>query len=211
MVYLYPRFYNCSVPAAFLADLPQLAQLCEGSKPPLASDKRVEQLFSMQGEKFVSFVKSERYVDGKIFLAYCGSFIFSFFYTCSFAAVKINKYIQIQYKYILQQKHYFGETMEFHNHFWHLTIYSIENLPAKLQFLHNLTFLQKLLSATVLFAHFTCLPQSLIIRCRHTIILEPWSVWAHPTQVLRSTRLPMFFTCNLLQWGRALLVNLFTF
>ncbi|KAA8589548.1 hypothetical protein FQN60_012913, partial [Etheostoma spectabile] len=63
MVYLYPRFYNCSVPAAFSADLPQLTQLCEGSKPPLASDKRVEQLFSVQGEKFVSFVKSERFVD----------------------------------------------------------------------------------------------------------------------------------------------------
>ncbi|XP_042271932.1 deoxyribonuclease-2-beta-like isoform X1 [Thunnus maccoyii] len=63
MAYIYPRFYNCSTPAAFLADLPQLAQLCEGSKPPLASDKGVEQLFSVQGDKFVSFVKSERFVD----------------------------------------------------------------------------------------------------------------------------------------------------
>ncbi|XP_023266801.1 deoxyribonuclease-2-beta [Seriola lalandi dorsalis] len=63
MVYLYPRFYNCSVPAAFSADLPQLAQLCEGSKPPLGSDKGVEQLFSVHGEKFVSFAKSERFVD----------------------------------------------------------------------------------------------------------------------------------------------------
>nr|XP_046248624.1 deoxyribonuclease-2-beta [Scatophagus argus] len=63
MVYLYPRFYNCSVPATFLADLPQLAQLCEGTKLPLASDKRVEQLFSIQGDKFVYFVKSERFVD----------------------------------------------------------------------------------------------------------------------------------------------------
>ncbi|XP_047442300.1 deoxyribonuclease-2-beta [Mugil cephalus] len=63
LVYLYPRFYNCSVPAAFLADLPQLAQLCEGSKPQLASNKRVEQLFSVRGEKFVSFVKSEHFVD----------------------------------------------------------------------------------------------------------------------------------------------------
>ncbi|KAL7396339.1 hypothetical protein ABVT39_004511 [Epinephelus coioides] len=63
MAYLYPRVYNCSVPVAFLADLPQLAQLCEGSKPPLASDKRVEQLFSVEGEKFASFVKSERFVD----------------------------------------------------------------------------------------------------------------------------------------------------
>ncbi|XP_010745370.3 deoxyribonuclease-2-beta [Larimichthys crocea] len=63
MAYLYPRFYNCSVPAAFLADMPQLAQLCKGAKPPLASDKAVEQLFSMEGEKFVNFVKSERFVD----------------------------------------------------------------------------------------------------------------------------------------------------
>lgn len=67
MVYIYPRFYNCSVPSVFLADLPQLAQLCEGSKPQLTSDKRVEELFSLQGEKFVSFVKSEHFVDGKVF------------------------------------------------------------------------------------------------------------------------------------------------
>lgn len=73
MVYLYPRFYNCSVPAAFLADLPQLAHLCEGAKPPLASDKKVEQLFSVRGDKFVSFVKSERFVDGKVF------YVFSWF------------------------------------------------------------------------------------------------------------------------------------
>lgn len=63
MAYLYPHFYNCSVPAAFLADLSLLAQLCEGSKPPLASDKNVEPLFSAQGDKFISFVKSEHFVD----------------------------------------------------------------------------------------------------------------------------------------------------
>ncbi|KAM3620097.1 uncharacterized protein V6R79_018244 [Siganus canaliculatus] len=63
MVYMYPRFYNCSVPAAFSADLPQLAQLCEGTQPPLASDKRVQRLLSVGGEKFVSFAKSERFVD----------------------------------------------------------------------------------------------------------------------------------------------------
>ncbi|XP_069550826.1 deoxyribonuclease-2-beta [Brachyistius frenatus] len=63
LVFLYPRFYNCSVPAGFHADLPQLAQLCEGSKPPLASNKRVDELFSIRGEKFVSFVKSEQFVD----------------------------------------------------------------------------------------------------------------------------------------------------
>ncbi|XP_017269048.2 deoxyribonuclease-2-beta [Kryptolebias marmoratus] len=60
---IYPRFYNCSVPPRFSADLPQLVQLCEGSKPPLASNRRVEQLFSARGDKFVSFVKSEDYVD----------------------------------------------------------------------------------------------------------------------------------------------------
>ncbi|KAK5907196.1 hypothetical protein CesoFtcFv8_005073 [Champsocephalus esox] len=63
MVYLYPRFYNCSVPAAFTPDLSQLAQLCEGSKPRLASDRNVEHLSSIKGEKFVSFAKSEHFVD----------------------------------------------------------------------------------------------------------------------------------------------------
>lgn len=65
MPYLYPRFYNCSVPAPFLGDLPQLAQLCNGTKPPLASDKGVEHISSMRGEKFISFAKSSKYVDGK--------------------------------------------------------------------------------------------------------------------------------------------------
>lgn len=89
MAYLYPRFYNCSVPAAFLADLPQLAQLCEGTKPPLASDKRVEQLFSIQGEKFVSFVKSERFVDGKKFLMCYWSYIFYFLNINIFATIAV--------------------------------------------------------------------------------------------------------------------------
>lgn len=70
MVYLYPRVYNCSVPSAFLADLPPLAQLCEGSKPPLADYKRVEELVSVQGDKFVSFAKSERFVDGERCIIY---------------------------------------------------------------------------------------------------------------------------------------------
>lgn len=75
MAYLYPRFYNCSVPAGFLADLPQFAQLCKGTSPPLASHKRMEQLLSNQGEKFVSFAKSEHFVDGKI-LSAIGLFYF---------------------------------------------------------------------------------------------------------------------------------------
>ena len=78
LAYIYPRLYNCSVPAGFLADLPQLAQLCEGSKPPLASDKGSEQLFSIYGDKFVSFVKSEHFVDGKTFLLCWWSFMFYF-------------------------------------------------------------------------------------------------------------------------------------
>lgn len=67
LAYLYPRFYNCSVPAAFSADLPQLSQLCEGTKAPLTSEKRAEPLRSARGEKFVSFAKSEQFVDGKQF------------------------------------------------------------------------------------------------------------------------------------------------
>ncbi|KAM9849219.1 deoxyribonuclease-2-beta isoform 2-T2 [Aulostomus maculatus] len=63
MVYIFPRFYNCSVPSAFLAKLPLLAQLCEGSKPPAADDKKEEQIFSIQREMFISFVKSEHFVD----------------------------------------------------------------------------------------------------------------------------------------------------
>lgn len=67
MAYLYPRFYNCSVPSAFSADLPQLSQLCEGTKAQLTLEKRVEPLLSARGEKFISFAKSEQFVDGKIF------------------------------------------------------------------------------------------------------------------------------------------------
>ncbi|KAM4629494.1 deoxyribonuclease-2-beta [Polymixia lowei] len=63
MVYLYPRVYNCSVPASFLSDLAPLAQLCKGSKPLPTSNKRIEHLLSAGGEKFVNFVKSEQFVD----------------------------------------------------------------------------------------------------------------------------------------------------
>lgn len=103
MVYLYPRFYNCSVPAAFLADLPQLAHLCEGAKPPLASDKKVEQLFSVRGDKFVSFVKSERFVDGKVF------YVFSWFIF----------YILPIYLLLLCRT----KKKKLHNHCWHLNTY----------------------------------------------------------------------------------------
>ncbi|CAL8253200.1 unnamed protein product [Merluccius merluccius] len=64
LVYLIPRVYNCSVPSSFLDDLPDLAQLCKGSQPPLpSSSKNIDSLFSAKGEKFVSFVKSEDFVD----------------------------------------------------------------------------------------------------------------------------------------------------
>lgn len=66
LAYLYPRFYNCSIPATFSADLPQLSRLCEGTKAPLTSEKWAEPLLSVRGEKFVSFAKSERFVDGKM-------------------------------------------------------------------------------------------------------------------------------------------------
>ncbi|KAG7247584.1 hypothetical protein CRUP_005387, partial [Coryphaenoides rupestris] len=64
LVYLIPRVYNCSVPSSFSDDLADLVQLCNGSRPPLAStSKNTESLLSAKGEKFVSFVKSERFVD----------------------------------------------------------------------------------------------------------------------------------------------------
>ncbi|XP_038128163.1 deoxyribonuclease-2-beta-like isoform X1 [Cyprinodon tularosa] len=63
LAFVYPRFYNCSVPSAFSADLPQLVQLCKGSKLPLTSDRGVKPLFSLSGDKFVSFMKSELFVD----------------------------------------------------------------------------------------------------------------------------------------------------
>ncbi|KAM6962892.1 deoxyribonuclease-2-beta [Aplochiton taeniatus] len=63
LVYLNPRVYNCSVPVAFRAEMEPLAQFCEGSTPPLVSDKRKGLLMSAKGETFVSFAKSERFVD----------------------------------------------------------------------------------------------------------------------------------------------------
>ena len=87
LVYLIPRVYNCSVPSSFLDDLPDLAQLCKGSKLPVPSpSKNIDSLLSAKGEKFVSFVKSEDFVDGKQCLSFClsvclslSSFFTSFF------------------------------------------------------------------------------------------------------------------------------------
>lgn len=63
LVYINPRFYNCSVPAAFLKDFTVLARLCEDTKLPIASNRNMEKLFSASGEVFLSFVKSSAYVD----------------------------------------------------------------------------------------------------------------------------------------------------
>ncbi|XP_019735788.1 deoxyribonuclease-2-beta [Hippocampus comes] len=63
LVYLFPRLYNCSVPSAFATKLPQLAQLCAGHRPEALSDKKMDQLVSLQGEMFFTFAKSERFVD----------------------------------------------------------------------------------------------------------------------------------------------------
>lgn len=68
LVYLFPRFYNCSVPSTFATKLPQLAQLCAGHRPEAPSDKKMDQLVSLQGEMFFTFAKSERFVDGKLIL-----------------------------------------------------------------------------------------------------------------------------------------------
>uniref|UniRef100_A0A8C6TZG0 deoxyribonuclease II n=1 Tax=Neogobius melanostomus TaxID=47308 RepID=A0A8C6TZG0_9GOBI len=63
LAYTKPRFFNCSVPSAFLPDFTQLSQLCEDIELPIDTDRRVEQLVSAKGEKFVSFAKSSLFVD----------------------------------------------------------------------------------------------------------------------------------------------------
>ncbi|XP_057696989.1 deoxyribonuclease-2-beta isoform X1 [Corythoichthys intestinalis] len=63
LVYLFPRFYNCSVPSPFATKLPQLAQLCAGERPEAPLDKGRDQLFSLKGEMLFTFAKSERFVD----------------------------------------------------------------------------------------------------------------------------------------------------
>lgn len=63
LVYMNPWLFNCSVPPTFLPDFAQLSQLCEGIKQPIDTDRRIEQLVSAKGEKFVSFAKSSLFVD----------------------------------------------------------------------------------------------------------------------------------------------------
>uniref|UniRef100_A0A3P8S456 deoxyribonuclease II n=1 Tax=Amphiprion percula TaxID=161767 RepID=A0A3P8S456_AMPPE len=60
---VYPRFYNCSCLLRSCPILPQLVQMWWRNQTPLAKDKSISLLFSSQGAKFISFVKSERFVD----------------------------------------------------------------------------------------------------------------------------------------------------
>ncbi|XP_033821744.1 deoxyribonuclease-2-beta-like [Periophthalmus magnuspinnatus] len=63
LLYIKPRFFNCSVPSAFSPDFGLLEELCEDTKLPLDTDRRIEQLVSAKGEKFVSYAKSKQFVD----------------------------------------------------------------------------------------------------------------------------------------------------
>lgn len=63
LIYMNPWFFNCSVPSAFLPDFKQLSQLCEGNKLSIDTDRRIQNLVSAKGEKFVSFAKSSLFVD----------------------------------------------------------------------------------------------------------------------------------------------------
>ncbi|XP_067086107.1 deoxyribonuclease-2-beta [Osmerus mordax] len=60
LVYMNPRVYNCSMPEIFKKEM---AQFCNGLKPPLVSERRMVALLSAKGEKFISFAKSQLYID----------------------------------------------------------------------------------------------------------------------------------------------------
>lgn len=63
LTFMYPRVFNCSVPSAFLPDFALLSQICEDVKLPIDTDRRIEEIFSAKGEKFVNFAKSSLFVD----------------------------------------------------------------------------------------------------------------------------------------------------
>ncbi|KAM9832388.1 deoxyribonuclease-2-beta [Neosynchiropus ocellatus] len=63
MTFLYPHFYNCSVPPAFSSRFPQLVEMCGGGRPLRSGDRRVWPLVSAGGQMFFSFVKSAKFVD----------------------------------------------------------------------------------------------------------------------------------------------------
>lgn len=61
LAHLYPRIYNCSVPATFSADLPHPRQCRWPQRNGRSRSSRPG-----GGETFVSFVKSKHFVDGII-------------------------------------------------------------------------------------------------------------------------------------------------
>ncbi|KAK7889445.1 hypothetical protein WMY93_025005 [Mugilogobius chulae] len=63
LLYIRPRFFNCSIPSSFSSDFALLSKLCDGVKLPLDTDRRIQDLVSAGGEKFVNYVKSRQYVD----------------------------------------------------------------------------------------------------------------------------------------------------
>nr|XP_006014337.2 PREDICTED: deoxyribonuclease-2-beta-like [Latimeria chalumnae] len=63
LLYYNSNVYSCSFPDAFLPELSDLHVLCKGSQQHLTSNRRLTKLESAQGEKFVSFAKSQYFVD----------------------------------------------------------------------------------------------------------------------------------------------------
>ncbi|XP_072516491.1 deoxyribonuclease-2-beta [Salminus brasiliensis] len=63
LAYVNPRAYNCSLPAAYHTDMPAMAQICGGKTPTVVPRRKLEKLESVQGQTFLSFVKSHSYVD----------------------------------------------------------------------------------------------------------------------------------------------------
>ncbi|CAL1593566.1 unnamed protein product [Knipowitschia caucasica] len=63
LLYMSPRFFNCSVPQTFSPEFSLLSKLCDNMKVPFDTDRSVEELVSANGEQFTSFVKSACFVD----------------------------------------------------------------------------------------------------------------------------------------------------
>lgn len=63
LAYTTPYVYNCSVPAAFSTDLVILAKICARKSIYFVPRRKLTQLVSVEGETFLSFAKSYRYVD----------------------------------------------------------------------------------------------------------------------------------------------------
>ena len=65
LVYINPHVYNCSVPAPYYTEMADMAQICAGKTLIVKPRRKLEKLESVQGEIFLSFAKSQSYVDGK--------------------------------------------------------------------------------------------------------------------------------------------------